>query len=323
MDTRALLNGQLKLRHFVLALTIAEHGSIVRAAEHLFVTQPVISRALRELEQLLGVPLFERGARGVSPTVFAEVFLEHARAIVGHVQQAKEHIDELADATRGEVTVGTYVAGGNLLLPRAIAWLKRERPHLVVRVREATPDRLRSSLVSGDVDLVVGRLTPQRGDTPLRQIALYHEPFRIVARAGHPLFQQGRPELATLREHPWVLPVGQTALRGEFLEAFARERIAPPVEQVECSSPMTIRTMVAETDFLAIVPHTVASSDPLLRMVDLPLEAVGQTVGVTMLDDRTATPSTAFMLSALEQAAAGIRDSLRDSTPFANAGATP
>src|SRR5690554_4249934 len=92
MDTRSLLNGSLRLRHFVLATTIADHGSIVRAAEHLYVTQPVISRGLRELEEILGVPLFERGPRGVTPTLFADVFLKHARAILGHVQHATQHI---------------------------------------------------------------------------------------------------------------------------------------------------------------------------------------------------------------------------------------
>ncbi|WP_403020796.1 LysR substrate-binding domain-containing protein [Salinibacterium sp. GXW1014] len=310
MDTRALLTGQLKLRHFALALTIAESGSIVRAAEHLYVTQPVVSRGLRELEEILGVPLFERGPKGVTPTVFAEVFLDHARAIVGHVKQATDHIAELADATRGSVAIGTYVTGGNLLVPRAIAWLKRERPHLAVVVREATPARLRDALTTGDIDLIVGRSTPPYDDTLFKEIALYHEPFRVVARAGHPAFELANPTLTDLRVYPWVLPVGETALRGEIAAAFAREQIALPEQQVECSTPMTLRTMVAETDFLATVPHTMASEDPLLHEIGLDLHGVGQTVSVMMRQNTSASPSVALALRALEHAAAGIRREL-------------
>ena len=222
MDIRSLLNGPLKIRHLVLVLTIAEQGSIVGAARHLYITQPAVSRGLREVEEALGAPLFERGARGVRPTPFAEVFIDHARAVVGHLKQATQHIAELADATAGSVTVGTYVAGGNLLLPKAIALLKQQRPHVNIYVHEATPDRLTNGLVAGEIDVVVGRLTAQHGVPELQQAALYHEPFEVVARVGHPVLDLGPTTLADLRKYPWVMPVGQTALRGELERAFAR-----------------------------------------------------------------------------------------------------
>jgi DNA-binding transcriptional LysR family regulator len=310
MDIRSLLNGPLKLRHLVLVLTIAEQGSIVGAAKHLYVTQPVISRGLREAEEVLGAPLFERGARGVKPTASAEVFIDHARAVVGHLQQATQHIAELADATVGAVTVGTYVAGGNLLLPKAIALLKQQRPQVSVYVREATPDRLTNGLVTGDIDVVVGRLTPQQGVPELQQAALYHEPFEVVAREGHPVLGVGPMTLAQLREYPWIMPVGQTALRGELERAFARERLELPEQQVDCSSPMTLRAIVAETDFLALQPYTITAADPLLRTVDVRIKGIGQTVGVTTLPGRSPSPAVALMLRCFEQVAVGIRKTI-------------
>jgi DNA-binding transcriptional LysR family regulator len=310
MDIRALLNGPLKLRHLVLVLTIAEQGSIVGAAKHLYVTQPVISRGLKEAEDVLGAPLFERGPRGVVPTAFAEVFIDHARAVVGHLQQATQHIAEVANATVGSVTVGTYVAGGNLLLPRAIALLKRQRPRVDVSVREATPDRLTNGLIAGDIDLVVGRLTPQYGVPELRQAALYHEPFEVVAREGHPALDAGPTTLADLRQYPWVMPASQTALRAELERAFARDRLKLPEEQVECSSPMTLRAIVAETDYLALQPYTVADADPLLRIVDTRIKGIGQTVGLSTLPDRAPSPAVALMVQCFEQVAIGIRKSI-------------
>jgi len=310
MDIRSLLNGPLKIRHLVLVLTIAEQGSIVSAARHLYITQPAVSRGLREVEEALGAPLFERGARGVRPTPFAEVFIDHARAVVGHLKQATQHIAELADATLGSVTVGTYVAGGNLLLPKAIALLKQQRPHVNIYVHEATPDRLTNGLVAGEIDVVVGRLTAQHGVPELQQAALYHEPFEVVARVGHPVFDLGPTTLADLRNYPWVMPVGQTALRGELERAFTRERLDLPEEQVDCSSPMTLRAILAETDFLALQPHTIAAADPLLRSVDARIKGIGQTVGVTTLPDRSPSPAVALMLRCMEQVAIGIRSTI-------------
>lgn len=306
MDISSLFNGQLRLRHFALVLMIAKHGSIQRAAEHLHVTQPVISRGLREIEEILSIPLFERGPRGVTPTVFGETFLEHARAIAGHISQASGHIADLIDGTRGEVTVGTHVAGGNLLLPRAVTALKRDRPYLTVRIREGTPDRLLENLVAGEVDLIVGRLTSSEVAPPFAQLGLCHEPFCVISRRGHPVLTNKQPSMTLLRDYPWVLPVGQTSLRGELLRVFEREGLAPPEQQVECSSITTVRGLVIESDFLAIAPLTFAHGDPRLDIVNIPLRDVGVTVGVTMLTDRTATPSTQFMLAALENSATQV-----------------
>src|SRR5882724_13388004 len=98
MDADRLLDGRLKLRHLVLVATIAEQGSVVRAAERLRVTQPVVTRGLRELEAILGVELFDRGPRGVTPTIYGSAFLTHAQAVLTQVRQAGQHITELRRA---------------------------------------------------------------------------------------------------------------------------------------------------------------------------------------------------------------------------------
>src|SRR5262249_2969013 len=144
----------------VVLTSIADHGSLARAAENLHVTQPVLTRALKELETMLGVPLFERGPRGMTPTLYGTTFVEHARAILGQVRQAGQQITDIAQAQTGAVRVGTHLAGSNLLLPKAIERLKRHHPGVTVIVREATPDVLLAALRSGDLDITVGRITP-------------------------------------------------------------------------------------------------------------------------------------------------------------------
>ncbi|MEO6886539.1 MAG: LysR family transcriptional regulator, partial [Jatrophihabitantaceae bacterium] len=151
MDIPRLLDGRLKLRHLVLVDALTEHGTLVAAATQLRVTQPVLTRALQEVEQILGVPLYDRGPRGVRPTIYGTAFTEHARSVLAQLTQAGRHVAELADAGLGTVTVGTHLAGSNLLLPRAIARMKRERPHVTVIIHEATPEALLTDLEAGRV----------------------------------------------------------------------------------------------------------------------------------------------------------------------------
>lgn len=305
-----LLDGRLKLRHLVLAVTIAEQGSVVKAAEHLHITQPVVTRGLRDLERILGVELFDRGPRGVTPTVFGEAFLDHARAIIGHVRHIGQHVQELSDATIGTVTVGTHLAGSNILLPRAIAALKATRPRVTVIVRDATPDLLVAGLLAGDIDLAVGRLTSRHPPERLQQVRLYEEPIRMVSRLDHPAHRRGVSRLEDLYAYPWIFPGEQTALRRELEELFERHRLDLPDDRIECTSPLTLRTLLVETDAIAALPFLIVDTDPQIGILPVPLERVTRTVGVTLPADRRPSPAVAMLLRHLYAVAADLRRSL-------------
>jgi len=310
MDPDRLLDGRLKLRHLVLVTTIAEHGSVVRAAEHLHVTQPVVTRGLRELEAVLGVQVFDRGPRGVSPTMYGRAFVEHAQAVLAQIRQAGRHVSELSEGQVGSVTVGTHLAGSNVLLPMAIGRLKRERPRVSVIVKEATPDVLAADLLAGQVDLTVGRLTPSDEVGRTVQIRLYSEPVRLVTRTGHPAQSLTSPSLAELVGYPWILPVGQTALRREVEEVFFTQGLALPADRVECTSMLTLRSLLLTNDAIAALPMLIADGDDRLAMLPTPLHGVRRLVGATIAQNRAPSPSSSLLLHHLQQAAAEIRQRL-------------
>ncbi|MBE1535757.1 LysR substrate-binding domain-containing protein [Actinomadura algeriensis] len=301
-----LLNGRLKLRHLVLVVAIAEHGSVLRAAEHLRLAQPAVTRSLREVEKILGVELFTRGPRGVTPTLFGDAFIEHARAVLAELRRAGERISGLADGEVGTVTIGTLLAGSNVLLPRAIAALKASRPGITVIVREATFDAQVPRLLDGEIDLILGRLNPIGEQHGLRQITLYGEPVRLVARRGHPARDRRDLDLAALLDYPWVLPLEQTELRRELEQVFRAEGLVPPGDLVECTSVLTVRTLVRDTDMIAALPELVARTDDELAPLPVPLETVRRQVGVTLPAHRAPTPSARLMLEHLRREAAAI-----------------
>ncbi|MGP4015034.1 LysR substrate-binding domain-containing protein [Saccharopolyspora sp. 5N708] len=317
---RKLLDGTLKLRHFVFASAIARRGSVIHAAEELRITQPVVTRGLRELEALLGVALFERGPRGMKPTAYGEAFLQHADAVLAQVQQVGRHLAELESGQAGSVTVGTYLAGSNVLLPQAIAALKHVHPKATVVVREGTPDALVQDLLTGELDLVVGRLTPSSHADRLTQIHMYTEPVRLVVRAGHPAAGATAPTLADLLDYPWILPDEHTTLRREIEEVFLHEGLPLPDDRVESASILTLLALIVSSDSVAVLPGLIPEEDLRLTPLATPLPSVQRQVGVTVRADGPPTPSAALLLEHLHRRAARIRAHLagHDDDQFAD-----
>jgi molybdate transport repressor ModE-like protein len=293
-----LLDGRMKFRHLVLLDAISRRGTIVGAAAELHVTQPVATRGLRELEEILEIELFERGPRGLTPTVYGEAFTEHARAILAQTRQAARHVAELAGAERGTVVVGTHLFGSNVLLPRAIAALKAERPRLTVAVRDGTPESLVVELSAGRLDLIVGRLT-QISDEGFLRRKLYDESVVLVVRESHPLASEEVVDLATLAGYPWILPGPETALRRELEDFFHSNDVPMPVDRVEATSFLTVRQLLRDTDMVVALPRLITEEDPGIVRLPLSLEPIGHSVGITLPASRTPTPSAQALIDKL------------------------
>jgi DNA-binding transcriptional LysR family regulator len=306
MTNPRLLDGRLKLRHLVLVDALTERGSVVGAAAALHITQPVVTRGLHNLEDILGVTLYERGPRGITPTEFGVAFTEHARAVLAQLTQAARHVEEIADASRGQVVVGTHLAGSNLLLPRAIAHLKNAHPKLLVIVREGTPDMLLVELSAGRIDAIVGRLNRPGSDQTVRR-ALYQESIRLTVGLHHPLADRTQLTLDEVMEFPWIVPGGETALRLELEGYFARHGYDLPASRVEATSFLTVRQLLVETEMVAALPGLIGADDPRITRLPISLEPMGHNVGLTLAKDRRLSPATKAMLDSLESVAAQIR----------------
>lgn len=289
MSADALLDGRLKLRHVRIVLAIAEHGTLIRAAEALYVTQPVITRALSEVEEILENPLFTRGPKGVSPTEFGEVFLRDAAVIAARLRDVQRRIDLRADGKGGRLIIGNHLSGSTSVLPRAITAFKLECPEVTVSVREASPDRLVDLLRGGLVDVVVGRLSEQFRDPDFLLEELFREPVRVVARAGHPLVTAERLALHDLQDEAWILPLPETALRREVEWCFTQERVPLPANLIESTSAVMMRAIVLAGDTIAVMPQFLAEAEPELRILPVKLK-VERSVGVIRQNTRESTP---------------------------------
>lgn len=257
--------------------------------------------------------LYERGPRGIIPTEFGLAFTEHARAVLAQLRQAGRHMDELAQANRGTVVVGSHLVGLNYLLPRAIVGLKKSRPHLTVILREGPPDRLRVDLEAGRIDLMVGRL-PQFEEEKVEHEILLQDHVRLTVASHHPLTGAATVSIDDLIDRLWVVPTDETVLRQELNRFFNGHGFGMPTNRVETTSFRTVRQLLLDTDAIAALPSLLVRGDAEVAQLPLRLDTVGHHVGITLAQGRRLSPAVQAMRVALHQAADEIKGFTGDET---------
>ncbi|MBS0504677.1 MAG: LysR family transcriptional regulator [Proteobacteria bacterium] len=304
------LLSRLKLRQLRLIAVVAQEGNILRGSQILNIAQPAATKSIKELEEALGVQLFERSSRGVTPTLFGEVIIKHAKLILTQLRHASEELQSIESGLSGRVFVGTLLAASPTLLPKSLAVLRDRRPGIAVTVIEGTIDKLMPSLRTGDLDVVLGRLPDFREREGLEQELLYHEPIAIVAREGHPLAAKKTVSLADLAGQPWIMPPPETSLQRQLVVAFRREGIEPPVDVIESVSILTNHSLLLESDMVAAMPYQVATVQPGLTILPVAIEATKSRIGATMRANVALSAAAACFMEIVREVAADIRDEM-------------
>jgi DNA-binding transcriptional LysR family regulator len=302
---------KFRLRHVELIAELYDCGSILKAARRLSLTQPTLTKALRDVESTLGLKLFERSNRGLEPTPYGEIFARHARIVLTQLRHAAEELESLRAGYAGKVSIGPLLAAAASVLPDGIAMLKKERPGVAISVVVGTYDVLMPSLLAGDLDLVVGRLPQEGRSRALVYEEFYAEPICIVARRGHPLAARRRLTLRDLVNEAWLLPAPGTELRRQIERAFAEAGAALPRNVIESVSILTNRVLLRKSDCIGVMPYHVALDDVehgLLAILPVKLKSIESPVGVILRAPGKLPPAAAALLDCLRLAGkAGAR----------------
>lgn len=300
------LDSRLKLSQLRLLAAIGEAGSINQAAALLNLSQPAITKSLRDLEQRFGVPLFERGRFGAIPTVYGRALLARVGTIMAELRRATDELTEIGAGREGQITVGTLISASAALLPRALAKLQGERPRVTVQVVDATNDVLLPNLRIGQLDLVVGRLPEARERMGVTQEKLYTERGCVVARPQHPMAQRRQLTLAQLRECAWILPPPSTTLHRRIEAVFRASGVDLPRPAFESSSLLMNQQLLRELDVLCVVPLTVARrwvAEEFVRILPLEMDGLSGPVGICTATDRPLSPVAARLMQILRDVA--------------------
>ena len=309
---RRHLAQRLKFHQLRAVDSIGTHGSLLRAAKALGISQPALTKTLQEMEDLLGVPLFLRQARGVAPTEFGDAVIQSARRMLAELGRLEEELDRLSSGAGGTVVLGALPVAAAGLLPGVLALLKARRPDLAVRLVQGRTEELLPALASGDLDLIVGRLYPP--DTPdgfVRE-ALYDEPISILARAGHPIFAHETVTVEELRRFDLVLPTVSQRVGREIEGIMAALGIVHRAS-LRASSPSFTREMLHAADFITVVPRLMLAGDlqrGTIRVVPLSIPAAApRPAGLIYRPDRGLPPAGRALVDALRDHLAELAQS--------------
>ena len=305
MRPAELLSRQMRLRHIIVAAAIAHRGSIREASAVLHLTQPAMSRSLAELERILGVRLFDRGPKGMTVTAAGAPLITHMQLVTSEVGSLLRHAEEIVSGHRGEVRVGTLLAGTADILPAAVFEVTRQYPGVGVAISEGTPDRLHEDLMSGQVDFVVGRVTPLASMPGVDVEPLFDDDVQVVCTPSH-LRSGHRGSLADLVDDAWILPPRDTSLRQQIETAFIRECSRTPDNVTECVAPVPLRALVLRGEHLAVVPSGIFVDDlerDALVSLEVDIEGTSVPVGIITRSGGELPASAHGLIEALRHAA--------------------
>jgi DNA-binding transcriptional LysR family regulator len=242
----SLAQRKLRLRHFELLALLGTEGTVRATARKMALTQPAVSKMLREVEHCFGGELFLRSRAGVTANPKGMELIRHAVGFINELRAVGEQVDAIAAGASATLRVGTFST-----LPRvpiAIAAMRKSHPGIVMQIREGSGVELLRALCESELDCIVGTLPPeilQTADTDAIQIRAIAEDYLcVMASPTHALSRSKCIGWADVVDLPWVLPPSESLLRRGVIDASLHAGLAPPSPVVEMTSPVLVTALV-------------------------------------------------------------------------------
>lgn len=300
---------RVTLRELRLLLAVARSGSILKAAQDVGLTQPAVSKSIKDLESTVGVRLFDRTNRGVEPTPQGQVLLRRAAGVFQELRQAVDELDFLADSGGGHVRIGGTPGMCAGLLPHAIGRIAAEHPRMRYHVVELESERLAREILARSIDVSVGREPALIDENMIAFERLFEDRLFIVAGAQHRLARRKSIRLEDAAAERWILPIPGTPLTQQLQGAFKRLGMPLPQATVTTMSMLIRYELLATSRFLTVMYGSVLTFGDIpncLRVLPVDLSA-GISIGLARLQNRTLTPAVELFMERLRKLAQAVR----------------
>ncbi|WP_421950163.1 pca operon transcription factor PcaQ [Pelagibacterium sp.] len=301
-----MIDSRVRFRHLRTFIEVVRQNSVGRAAQVLAVSQPAVTKTIRELEDILDKRLFEKEGRGLKVTRYGEVFLHHAGASVAALQTG---IDSLSRVDAGPpVRIGALPTVSARIMPRVMSRFLAEGTDSPIKIVTGENQVLLGQLRTGTLDLVVGRLAAPEQMVGLTFEYLYSEQVRFVVRAGHPLLASDQFDFEGIRDHTILMPPNGSVIRPYVDRYLLAHGLADLPHAIETVSDSFGHVFVSQTDAVWVISEGVVIREIAAgRLVALPIETT-ETQGAVGLTTREGSPSNA----SLEILTRTIRDATRE-----------
>jgi len=258
----------MEIRHLKIMVEIIRLGSFTKAAESLHITQPTISKLIRNLEDELGSPVFVREGKQVKLTAAGEAIMRYADSILQQFDQLTTEINDLTYLNSGSVHIGIPPMAGASFFPKVIKQFHESYPGISMRVVEDGARRIEESVADGTLDAGVVLWPIDTGVFEYYRLA--EDRMMVIVHPKHRLAERTHVELAELAHESFILFVRGFALHDRII-AECRSRGFEPRIVHESSQWDFIGEMVAVDLGIAMLPHTICQGmEPgKVRMIEL------------------------------------------------------
>jgi DNA-binding transcriptional LysR family regulator len=234
---------RLRLKQLRLLVSLDDHGSLLRAAEHLGITQPGASKALHEIEVALGAELLVRTNRGLEPNDLGHCVIRYARLIQTDLAHLREDMLGILHGHGGRLSIGA-IMGAVPLVTEALTRLLEKRPALSVEIVEDTSARLLNLLDEGRLDLAICRTSISQRPHLYDSVDIHDEKLAVVAHVDHPLARGKAIELADLVAFRWVVYSANMPMRLLLEREFHEAGLRFPLYLLETTSAFTTLSLL-------------------------------------------------------------------------------
>ena len=249
------LNISLQEMRYIVALGQECHFG--KAASLCNITQPTLSIKIKDIEEKLGVTLFDRSQKKIALSAAGELILEQAKKTLLEANKISEILQHSKDPMAGTLHIGIIPTIGPYLVPRLIAPIKKAFPELRLNIREDLTHHLIDQLDSGQLDFIL--ISPPLPNHHFELIDLYHEPFVLALPAIHPLCAKETIAISDIQKYTILLLEEGHCLRDQTLDICTSKNIRSS-EEIMGTSLETLRQMIALNAGISLFPQLSVST---------------------------------------------------------------
>lgn len=304
----------MDVRNLAAFSEVVRQGGFSRAGATLHLSQPAVSKAVKSLEEELGVALLLRKGRSVSLTDAGRVVFDRAQAVLATLHAIEEEVAEVGAVRRGRVRLGVPPMVGGAFFPPVLAGFRAAYPGVSLELREEGARRVEAMLLDGEIE--VGATVLPTDGAAFEVVPLMQDVLRAVVHPRSPLARRRSVALRDLERIPFVLYRADFALHVHILDACRREGFTPQVA-AESAQWDFMAEMVAADMGVALLPLTICRRLDRAKVRVLPLEdpALRWDLALIWRRERHLPPAARAFVDVVVRQAAGGRASKGDFRP--------
>jgi len=301
------LFAKLRIKDLQLLQEIAATRSLTSIASARGLSQPGLSRTLRDIEAALGAQVFSRDRMArLEPTPLGRLVLSRIELLLSEADGLKEELLAFEEGRSTHLRLGVIPFVSNALMHAILSELTSDRHAMSISTYEASTDQLVQALRRQELDAVLGRIVVDATTPELHQEKLFTQTASIVVNASGPLARRKALKMDALHEHEWVLPPQPSPTRLAFVEWLVNHGATPPSARIETTSARLVHTAISTgVAACGLLPLDIALELQKwggIKAIEFPPSFKMPTVGLISLSKRRGLPAARILRDVVRQA---------------------